>query len=113
VAAIAVGHDANPVIADYVFELFENTSAAGRSGWTNALVNSLGPRHIGLDSLTVPTLVIGSVKDRLLPIAASRRIATHAPNLWSFVELGGGHCAILERPDEVNQQLRALLAAVS
>lgn len=113
VATIAVGHDADPVVADYVFELFEGTSAAGRSGWTNALVNGLGPRHIGLDNLTVPALVIGSVKDRLLPIAASRRIAANLPNLWSFVELDGGHCAIIERPDEVNQQLRALLAAVS
>jgi pimeloyl-ACP methyl ester carboxylesterase len=113
VAAIAVGHDADPVIADYVFELFEGTSAPGRSGWTNALVNGLGPRHIGLANLSVPTLVIGSAKDRLLPIAASRRIAAHAPNLWALVELSGGHCAILERPDEVNQQLRALLAAVS
>lgn len=113
VATIAVGHDADPVIADYVFELFEGTSVAGRSGWTNALVNSLGPRHIGLRNLSVPTLVIGSLKDRLLPIAASRRIAADTPNLWSFVELGGGHCAIVERPDEVNQQLRALLAAVS
>ncbi|MEZ0053172.1 pimeloyl-ACP methyl ester carboxylesterase [Mycobacterium sp. MAA66] len=113
VATVAVGHDADPAIADFVFELFEGTSAAGRSGWTNALVDSLGPRHIGLANLTVPTLVIGSVKDRLLPIAASRRIAAHAPNLWSFVELTGGHCAILERPHEVNQQFRALLAAVS
>ena len=54
VAAIAVGHDADPAIADYVFELFEGTSGPGRSGWTNALVNSLGPRHIGLDNLTGP-----------------------------------------------------------
>ena len=109
VATIAVGRDADPVVADYVFELFEGTSPAGRSGWTKALVNGLGPRHIGLENLSVPTLVIGSAKDRLLPIAASRRIAEHAPNLWSFVELGGGHCAILERPDEVNARLRALI----
>lgn len=113
VANIAVGHDADPVVVDYVFELFEGTSAAGRSGWTNALVDGLGPRHIGLSNLTVPTLVIGSAKDRLLPIAASRRIASNTPNLWSLVELGGGHCAILERPDEVNAQLRTLIAAVS
>jgi len=110
VATVAVGRDADPVVADYVFELFKGTSSAGRSGWANTLVDNLGPRHIGLDNLTVPTLVIGSAKDRLLPIAASRRIAEHAPNLWSFVELGGGHCAILERPDEVTQQLRALIA---
>jgi pimeloyl-ACP methyl ester carboxylesterase len=47
-----------------------------------------------------------------LPIGASRRIAEHAPNLASFVELTGGHCAILERPDEVNRHLRALVESV-
>ncbi|MUL46417.1 alpha/beta hydrolase [Mycobacterium sp. CBMA293] len=109
VAMIAVGHDADPAVVDYVFELFEGTSAAGRRGWVSALVDNLNGHHIGLDNLTVPALVIGSAKDRLLPIAASRRIARNVSNLWSFVELGGGHCAILERPDEVNQQLRALL----
>ncbi len=36
-----------------------------------------------------------------------------APNLAEFVELPGGHCAILERPDEVNAQLRRLVESVS
>jgi pimeloyl-ACP methyl ester carboxylesterase len=112
VAALAVGRDADPAIADFVFELFAATPPAGRGGWARALVDSLGPRHIGLANLTVPTLVIGSRKDRLLPIGASRRIAAHAPNLASFVELTGGHCAILERPEEVNQLLRALVESV-
>jgi len=53
-------------------------------------------------------MVIGSTKDRLLPINASRHIAEHAPNLAEFVELPGGHCAILEYPDEVNRKLRTL-----
>lgn len=113
VAMIAVGRDADPAVADYVYELFMGTSAAGRSGWVNALVDNLDAHHIGLDNLTVPTLVIGSTNDRLLPIAASRRIARNVPNLWSFVELGGGHCANLERPEQVNQHLRALLAGVA
>jgi pimeloyl-ACP methyl ester carboxylesterase len=113
VAMIAVGRDADPAVADYVYELFMGTSAAGRSGWVNALVDNLDAHHIGLDNLTVPTLVIGSTNDRLLPIAASRRIARNVPNLWSFVELSGGHCANLERPDQVNRHLRALLAGTA
>ena len=35
----------------------------------------------------VPTLVIGSAKDRLLPMVSSCHIARLAPNLASFVEL--------------------------
>jgi pimeloyl-ACP methyl ester carboxylesterase len=113
VSTVAVGRDADPAVADFVFELFNDTPPAGRGGWARVLVDGFGPRHIGLKNLTVPTLVIGSQKDRLLPIVASRRIAATAPNLARFVELSGGHCAILERPDEVNEQLRWLVDSVT
>jgi pimeloyl-ACP methyl ester carboxylesterase len=66
-----------------------------------------------LDGLTVPALVIGSAKDRLLPIGQSRKIADAVPILAEFVELSGGHCAILERPDEVNYHLRELVESVT
>ena len=112
VSSIAVGRDADPAVAEFVFELFNATPAAGRGGWARVLVDHLGPRHIGLKNLTVPTLVIGSSQDRLLPMVSSRRIAATAPNLARFVELDGGHCAILERPAEVNAQLRWLIDSV-
>ncbi|KMO84607.1 alpha/beta hydrolase [Mycolicibacterium chubuense] len=112
VQMIAVGRDADAAVVDFVFELFHTTPAAGRGGWARVLVDHLGPQHIGLKNLTVPTMVIGSAKDRLLPIVSSRRIAATAPNLARFVELPGGHCAILERPSEVNEQLRWLIETV-
>jgi pimeloyl-ACP methyl ester carboxylesterase len=89
--------------------MFTSTPPAGRGGWARTLVDALGPEHIGLENLTVPTLVIGSEKDRLLPMVSSRRIAKMVPNLAQFVELSGGHCAIVERPDEVNKHLRMLI----
>lgn len=109
VSALAVGRDADPAIADFIYELFMATPAAGRGGWARTLVDHLGPKHIDLKNLTVPTLVIGSEKDRLLPMVSSRRIAKEAPSLAQFVELAGGHCAILERPHEVNKHLRWLI----
>lgn len=108
VAMLATGRDADPGIARLVYELFENTSPAGRAGCARALVASLGSRHLDLDGLTVPTLVIGSERDRLTPISQSRRIARSVPNLIDLVELPGGHCSMLEHPREVNRQLRAL-----
>ncbi|MBO0677554.1 alpha/beta hydrolase [Mycolicibacterium sp. S2-37] len=108
VSALAVGRTADPAVAEFVYELFAATPPAGRGGWASVLVDRLGPEHIGLDNLTVPTLVIGSRDDRLLPITSSRRIAELVPTLAEFVELPGGHCAILERPHEVNGALRAL-----
>ncbi|MCV7422161.1 alpha/beta hydrolase [Mycobacterium yunnanensis] len=113
VAALAVGRDADPAIADFVFELFAQTPPAGRGGWARVLVDSVGSRHLSLQSLTVPTLVIGSKGDRLLPIGSSRRIAADAPNLASIVELDGGHCGPLEQPDEVNRLLRHLLESTT
>ncbi|TQR88202.1 alpha/beta hydrolase [Mycobacterium hodleri] len=113
VAALAVGRHADPAIADFVFDLFAQTPPAGRGGWARVLVDSLGPKHISLRNLTVPTLVVGSRDDRLLPIGSSRRIAADAPNLASFVELSGGHCGILEQPDEVNQLLRQLVESTA
>jgi pimeloyl-ACP methyl ester carboxylesterase len=114
VSTIAVGRDADPSIVDFVFELFNETPPAGRGGWARALVDSLGThQHIGLKNLSVPTLVIGSEKDRLLPMVSSRRIAKEVPNLAQFVELSGGHCAILERPDAVNKHLRWLIDSVT
>jgi len=114
VATIAVGHDADPSVVDFIYELFTTTPPAGRGGWARTLVDSLGTtQHIGLAGLTVPTLVIGSTKDRLLPMVSSRHIARMAPNLASFVELPGGHCAIVERPDDVNKHLRMLIESVS
>lgn len=113
VSTIAVGRDADPVVVDFIYELFTSTPPAGRGGWARILVDALGADHIGLTNLTVPTLVIGSTKDRLLPMVSSRHIAKKAPNLASFVELPGGHCAIVERPHDVNKHLRALIESVS
>lgn len=112
VAHLAVGRDADPSVAELVYRLFASTPPAGRGGWARVLVDGLGAQHISLQNLTVPTMVIGSTKDRLLPINASRHIADLAPNLAEFVELPGGHCAILECPDEVNRKLRALAESV-
>jgi pimeloyl-ACP methyl ester carboxylesterase len=77
------------------------------------LVDELGPRHLNLAGLTVPTLVIGSERDRLTPLSQSRRIALTAPNVVGVVELPGGHCSMLEQHREVNRQLRALAESVS
>jgi pimeloyl-ACP methyl ester carboxylesterase len=108
VAMLATGRDADPSVARLVYELFEKTPPAGRAGCARSLVAALGSQYLDLDGLTVPTLVIGSERDRLTPISQARRIAQTAPNVIGLVELPGGHCSMLEHPREVNHQLRAL-----
>ncbi|OMC48169.1 chloroperoxidase [Mycobacterium sp. IS-2888] len=113
VAMLAVGRDADPSAARLIYELFARTSPAGRGGCAKMLVDALGSRYLELDGLTVPTLVIGSERDRLTPIGQSRRIARTAPNVVGLVELPGGHCSMLEHPREVNGQLRTLAESVA
>ena len=109
---MAVGADADPSIPRLLHKLFASTPAAGRGAWARVLVEEMGPKvHIDLTGLTVPTLVIGSTDDRLLPMSQSRTIAGNASNLIDLVELPGGHCAPLEHPAEVNLHLRELAAA--
>ncbi|BBX74500.1 alpha/beta hydrolase [Mycobacterium shinjukuense] len=113
VAMLAVGADADPSAARLIHELFVQTSPVGRGGCAKMLVDELGSRYLDLDGLTVPTLVIGSQRDRLTPMSQSRRIARTAPNVVDLVELPGGHCAMLEQHHEVNRHLRALAESVA
>lgn len=110
---LAVGAHADPSMGAFIYELFATTSPAGRGGCAKALADAMGRRHISLAGMTVPTLVIGSHRDRLTPISQSRKMARSAPHLVDLVELPGGHCAMLEQRHEVNRQLRALARSVS
>jgi len=111
---MAVGAEADPSITHLLHDLFSATPPAGRGAWARVLVDELGPRtYIDLTGLTVPTLVIGSTKDRLLPMCRSHKIAAAAPNVVDVVEMPGGHCAQLEHPQVVNRHLRGLVNVVS
>lgn len=111
---MAVGPDADPAITRFLHDLFSATPPAGRGGWARVLVDEMGPDvHIDISGLSVPTLVIGSTRDRLLPMCQAHKIAEAAPNLIELVEMSGGHCAPLEHPAEVNLFLRGLAAAPS
>ena len=113
ISMLAVGVDADRAVGSLINELFNATSPAGRGGCGKALIGALGRRHISLAGLTVPTLVIASERDRLTPLIQSRRIAAALPNSAGLVVLSGGHCSMLERPVEVNRELRGLVESVA
>ena len=113
ISMLAVGADADRAVGALIYDLFNSTPPAGRGGCGKALIEAMGRRHIDLAGLTVPTLVIGSQRDRLTPLVQSRRIAAAAPNLAGLVELPGGHCSMLERPAEVNRELRTLAESIA
>ncbi len=106
---MAVAADADPSISRFLHDLFAATPAAGRGAWARVLVDEMGPDvHVDLSGLNVPALVIGSTRDRLLPMCQARKIAESVPHLLNLVELPGGHCAPLEHPDQVTAHLREL-----
>ena len=113
VASMALGPGTDPTVADFVYQMFMDTAPAGRGGCARMLADAVGPKYLPLDGLTVPALVIGSKKDRLLPIGQSRKIADAVPNLAKLVELPCGHCSMLEQPDDVTRHLRELVASVT
>ena len=67
--------------------------------------------HHVLPRLTVPTLVMDGENDRLTPPTHARRIAEELPDLFELVVLPEtGHMGPLERPADVCDALRRLLA---
>ena len=81
------------------------TSAAGRSGWVNALVDNLDAHHISLDNLTVPTLVIGAAHDTMDP-AHMQAMAERLPNGRYLECPNGSHLAMY---DDTEVYMRGLL----
>ncbi len=66
-----------------------------------------------LDSLEVPTLLIHGEADRLVPVAAARRVAASHPQ-WGTVFLRDvGHTPQLESPGEVIGALRGWLTDIT
>jgi pimeloyl-ACP methyl ester carboxylesterase len=59
----------------------------------------------------VPTTVIGGTDDKLTSIGHSRKLHAYIPGSTLLELPGAGHLAIMERHDEVNDELDQLLAA--
>ena len=69
--------------------------------------------HDVLDALgrcDLPASIIVGSRDPLTPVRESRRLAKALPDAAMTVVADAGHQLMLERPDEVNEMLRALLA---
>lgn len=56
-----------------------------------------------VDINTVPTLILGANKERLIPIHHQRSLCEKIPNA-KMVEINGcGHAFTIEKPDEINE----------
>jgi non-heme chloroperoxidase len=62
----------------------------------------------GLESVDVPALVITGSRDRLTPVAASKRIVAHLADGELHVIPGAGHQLLQERPRELAELITGL-----
>ncbi|WP_063036172.1 alpha/beta fold hydrolase [Nocardia grenadensis] len=108
---VAVGKAAERPLSQGLDRIIAATPRRGRGGYGAMLVRMVTALDAAV--LTVPTLVIAGLHDRIAPVHRSRRIAEQLPWLVELVELETGHCGPLEAPDEVVAALRRILPAAA
>lgn len=104
------GQDAPPHLVAHVVGL---AARASSDVWTDGLTNlmQMDLRH-AIEKLTVPTLVMVGQEDRVTPPGAAIEMTGALPDGRLAVIPGAGHLPMLERPQEVNEHLRAFAAQV-
>jgi pimeloyl-ACP methyl ester carboxylesterase len=88
------------------------TKAIFRDALTN-LAARYGPLADVLPTIAVPSLVAWGDRDPFFPVAQGARTAGAIPGARFVVYEGAGHFVPEERPDELVEDLRALLATAS
>jgi pimeloyl-ACP methyl ester carboxylesterase len=99
------GPDAPRYVVDHIVQLAQ---AASSEVWTDGLseVMEMDLRH-AVPRVTVPTLVVVGEHDRVTPPAAAVALAGGLPEGRLVVLEGAGHMAMLERPVELDREIRA------
>ena len=90
----------------HVLHLAERSSSLV---WTDGLseLMRMDFRH-ALPRVTVPALVAVGDQDRVTPPGSAVELAAALPDGRLFIVEGAGHMAMLERPERLNPELRAL-----
>jgi pimeloyl-ACP methyl ester carboxylesterase len=103
------GPDVPKSVVDHVVRLAQG---AGSDVWNEGLAGLIDVdlRH-AVPTLDVPALVIVGEHDRVTPPAAAVELSAALPQGRLVVIPGAGHFPMLERPDELAEELRAFATA--
>jgi pimeloyl-ACP methyl ester carboxylesterase len=98
------GPDAPQHVVDHVVHLAERASS---DVWTDGLAElmEMDMRH-AVPRLKVPAIVVVGEHDRVTPPAAAIELAGALPEARLVVIEGAGHMPMLERPLELNREIR-------
>ena len=106
---LVAGRSASPGRVAFMHRMILNCPAPVRAGF-GRLFRDLDLSD-SVPALVVPTIVVTSDEDRLLPLWHSKQLAQRLPDLVEIVELSGiGHMSPLEAPEAVTAHLRRLAA---
>jgi pimeloyl-ACP methyl ester carboxylesterase len=106
---VAPANAATPAIADIVLAMTERVGRVAFERQQRAAVTRPDCRDL-LPSITVPTLVIGGLQDRVTPPALQEEIAAKIPGARLMLLDNCGHLAPLEQPQTVSQAMRDWLS---
>ncbi len=103
------GPEASPHLVDHVVSLAERASS---EVWTDGLsgLMEMDLRH-ALPRVRVPSLVVVGEHDRVTPPATAVELVGGLPDARLVVVEHAGHMAPLERPAEVNHEIRVFARA--
>ena len=104
------GPDAPPHVVEHVVHLAERASS---EVWTDGLAGLLETdlRHV-LPRIRQPALVVVGEHDRVTPSASGLELAAALPDGRFVLLEHAGHIAMMERPVELDREIRAFSAAV-
>lgn len=104
------GPDAPRDVVDHVVHLAERASS---DVWTDGLAELLGTdlRHV-LPGVRAPALVVVGEHDRVTPAASGIELAAALPAGRFMLLRGAGHIAMMERPVELDREIRAFTRTV-
>ena len=104
------GPDAPRPVVDHVVRLAEQASS---ELWTDGLAGLLETdlRHV-LPRVVVPALVVVGEHDRVTPPASAIELAGALPNGRFVLLEGAGHIAMMERPVELDREIRTFSRSV-
>jgi pimeloyl-ACP methyl ester carboxylesterase len=104
------GPDAPASLVEHVIAL---AARAPSHVWTDGLVGLIDvDLRPALRHVEVPTLVIAGQHDRITPVAGAVNLVAELPRGTLLTIPDAGHMVMLERPDEVNEHLRAFARSV-
>ncbi|MDO8955077.1 MAG: alpha/beta fold hydrolase [Gammaproteobacteria bacterium] len=100
-----------PGMVDYLFEAAKtNPAATSEIGYRNHLSALLSfDSRAWIHEITVPTLVIGSDQDMIVPEAEMQAMANLIPGAQYHCFKGVGHCPHIERPKEYNEVVQKFI----